>query len=366
MRTFNNVVYDTYKEAAIARGLLVDDDEHIRCLEEAVNMYPECMIRYLFALILSLGDVLRPVELYNQFRGNMMTDYRSANPDHVLTAEEAEIRLFRDLIVLARKFGYDFTRLIAPPQNYTDEQIDEFVNREELTAQAQQNYNLFNAEQTETGKTFVVGGDWRQVLPVVRGGSKIDVIKSIAKRFAHWDQFRTFTLTINQRTTDPEFREFLLQIGDGNFGDISLFTGVRTLLIPERYLSPYHRMEDIPRFVDEIYDEDTLLNPRQDQMSANALSKSAILAATNEQVAMLNSVILNRMTSFSKVFYSTDSVVVERPENQNDVPIEHFHEANPPGIPPHELHLKEEWSILDLKLRLDNQSQPKTALLLAS
>ncbi|KAH9403383.1 hypothetical protein TYRP_015268 [Tyrophagus putrescentiae] len=156
-------------------------------------------------------------------------------------------------------------------------------------------------------------------------------------------------------TTDPEFREFLLQIGDGNFGDISLFTGVRTLLIPERYLSPYHRMEDIPRFVDEIYDEDTLLNPRQDQMSANALSKSAILAATNEQVAMLNSVILNRMTSFSKVFYSTDSVVVERPENQNDVPIENFHEANPPGIPPHELHLKEgcivmlcrNWSVED-------------------
>ncbi|KAH9395997.1 hypothetical protein TYRP_020077, partial [Tyrophagus putrescentiae] len=179
------------------------------------------------------------------------------------------------------KFGYDFTRLIAPPQNYTDEQIDE--------------------------------------------------------------------------TTDPEFREFLLQIGDGNFGDITLFTGVRTLRIPERYLSPYHRMEDIPRFVDEIYNGNTLLNPRQDQMFANDLSKSAILAATNEQVAMLNSVILNRMTSFSKVFYSTDSVVVERPENQHDVPIEHFHEANPPGIPPHELHLKEgcivmlcrNWSVED-------------------
>ncbi|KAH9390543.1 hypothetical protein TYRP_022958 [Tyrophagus putrescentiae] len=146
--------------------------------------------------------------------GNMMTDYRSANPDHVLTAEEAEIRLFRDLIVLARKFGYDFTRLIAPPQNYTDEQIDE--------------------------------------------------------------------------TTDPEFREFLLRIGDGNFGDITLFTGVRTLLIPERYLSPYHRMEDIPRFVDEIYNGNTLLNPRQDQMFANDLSKSAILAATNEQAKLFD------------------------------------------------------------------------------
>ncbi|KAH9402766.1 hypothetical protein TYRP_015520 [Tyrophagus putrescentiae] len=56
MRTFNGVVYATYKEAAIARGLLTDDAEHIRCLEEAVDMYPEYMIRYLFALILSLGD----------------------------------------------------------------------------------------------------------------------------------------------------------------------------------------------------------------------------------------------------------------------------------------------------------------------
>src|SRR5699024_7662240 len=61
------------------------------------------------------------------------------------------------------------------------------------------------------GKTFVVGGDFRQVLPVIRGGTKCDVLNAVAKNFPHWRSFCKFTLTINQRSIDQDFRDFLLR-----------------------------------------------------------------------------------------------------------------------------------------------------------
>src|SRR5699024_5911746 len=120
------------KEAAMALGLLSDDREHVLCLEEAVKLQTPSMIRYLFAFILSLGVTVRPVTLYDQFKGDMMADYFSPHPAVPLSAQEKEIRLFRDLTKLARKFSYEFADSgIQAPQGFTEEQIDAHINRAE-------------------------------------------------------------------------------------------------------------------------------------------------------------------------------------------------------------------------------------------
>uniref|UniRef100_A0A453JKF5 ATP-dependent DNA helicase n=1 Tax=Aegilops tauschii subsp. strangulata TaxID=200361 RepID=A0A453JKF5_AEGTS len=49
------------------------------------------------------------------------------------------------------------------------------------------------------GKTVVFGGDFRQVLPVVRKGSRAQIINSSLRRSYLWDSFA----------------EYLLHIGDG-------------------------------------------------------------------------------------------------------------------------------------------------------
>jgi len=37
IRTYNGIVYETFKEACAARGLLIDDNEWYKTFEEATN-----------------------------------------------------------------------------------------------------------------------------------------------------------------------------------------------------------------------------------------------------------------------------------------------------------------------------------------
>lgn len=51
MRTFRKVLYPSFKEAAMQRGLLMDDSEWHRCLEEACVFQMPIQLRQLFAFI---------------------------------------------------------------------------------------------------------------------------------------------------------------------------------------------------------------------------------------------------------------------------------------------------------------------------
>ncbi|QRW08791.1 ATP-dependent DNA helicase PIF1 [Ceratobasidium sp. AG-Ba] len=69
------------------------------------------------------------------------------------------------------------------------------------------------------GITVVFGGDFRQILPVVRHGQPEDIIAACLKRSSLWPQMIKLRLTENMRLQgDPEaaqFAEFLLQVGEG-------------------------------------------------------------------------------------------------------------------------------------------------------
>merc|ERR1712091_586637 len=74
------------------------------------------------------------------------------------------------------------------------------------------------------GKVIVLGGDFRQVLPVMRRASRAQVVDSCIKRSPLWRAFTVFHLTDNMRvwTADPQgatrqrlqaFASWLLAIG---------------------------------------------------------------------------------------------------------------------------------------------------------
>ena len=52
LRTFQGILYSTFREACIAYGLLEDDNEWHQCFEEAKHMAVSCQIHYLFITIL--------------------------------------------------------------------------------------------------------------------------------------------------------------------------------------------------------------------------------------------------------------------------------------------------------------------------
>jgi ATP-dependent DNA helicase PIF1 len=66
------------------------------------------------------------------------------------------------------------------------------------------------------GKTIVFGGDFRQVLPVVRKGSRAQIVGASLRRSYLWDSMHHLKLVRNMRAqSDPGFAKYLLRIGCG-------------------------------------------------------------------------------------------------------------------------------------------------------
>jgi len=82
------------------------------------------------------------------------------------------------------------------------------------------------------GKTLLLGGDFRQVLPVVPQVPPTVIIDSCLKRSPLWPMFQQHRLTRNMRTIpgEGEFASWLVQLGSGTLNDTS--TQPETVEIP--------------------------------------------------------------------------------------------------------------------------------------
>ncbi|MCH79969.1 ATP-dependent DNA helicase PIF1, partial [Trifolium medium] len=82
-----------------------------------------------------------------------------------------------------------------------------------------------NRKKPFGGKVVVLGGDFRQILPVVRKGSRGDILKATVSSSKVWKHCKVLKLTKNMRlkgdSTDKsqselkEFADWILKIGDG-------------------------------------------------------------------------------------------------------------------------------------------------------
>jgi hypothetical protein len=77
-------------------------------------------------------------------------------------------------------------------------------------------------------KVVVLGGDFRQVLPVIPNGSPAEIINASLNSSSVWHRFQKFKLNKNMRVEnmllngqDPsevrDFCDFLLEIGEGRY-----------------------------------------------------------------------------------------------------------------------------------------------------
>ncbi|UYV68762.1 hypothetical protein LAZ67_6000728 [Cordylochernes scorpioides] len=69
LRTVDDIVCSTFKEAAQRRGLLADDSEWDACLAEAALFQMPCQLRQLFATILIYNNPTDPVSLWTKYKG---------------------------------------------------------------------------------------------------------------------------------------------------------------------------------------------------------------------------------------------------------------------------------------------------------
>ena len=74
-RTIDGQLHDTFKDAARAMGLLEDDTEHRRCLQEAAVMNMPSQMRQLFATLMVFQTPSDIRALFDEFKEAMCEDY---------------------------------------------------------------------------------------------------------------------------------------------------------------------------------------------------------------------------------------------------------------------------------------------------
>ena len=166
----------------------------------------------------------------------------------------------------------------------------------------------------------MLGGDFRQTLPVVRGGTERETVAASFKSSRLWNVFRQLHLTQNMRTglQELEFSNWLLQLGEGRLGRDGEFE-----------VPPQCRSQG--NLIDETFG--LALQGREQ------LAGCAILTPTNEEELLINDRVLQLRPGEEKVSFSIDSVEGDTDAEVN-YPLEYLHSLTPSGMPPHKLCLK--------------------------
>ncbi|XP_055307911.1 ATP-dependent DNA helicase PIF1-like [Sitodiplosis mosellana] len=139
------------------------------------------------------------------------------------------------------------------------------------------------------GKTILLCGDFRQILPVIPHGSRATLIENCV---TSWDAFASFhkvTLTQNMRALPDEiaFVEFLKKIGNGEATQYPQF-GDNTVEIPPELVG------ELKNIIPEIYG-----NISENILSERIIS-SVVLAPTNDDCSLINTDVLQRLPGEEK------------------------------------------------------------------
>ena len=180
-----------------------------------------------------------------------------------------------------------------------------------------------NDDKPFGGKVMVLGGDFRQMLPVVEKGSRGDIVGNCLKKSLLWQCFGHFKLQINMRLTDNdlEFRQWLLELGNGQCKkDISV--------------PPDLQVDDTEDLVEAVFGNALTAESDID------LADCAILSPKNAEALKLNIEILDKLPGIQEIFLSQDEAEVEDPSDALNFPTEFLNKMTPTGLPPHKLHLK--------------------------
>ena len=174
------------------------------------------------------------------------------------------------------------------------------------------------------GKIVIFGGDFRQILPVIRRGTRADIVNACISQSYLWGFMDIRRLTINMRIRELQgqnaqemqsFSDFLLSIGEGREGD--------DVRLDDAICPQYANIDE---FIREVYP------------SFDFNTERAILTPKNDGVDMLNDTIMDMFPGNSITYLSADSIV--ETDHQHLYPMEFLNSLNISGLPPQKLVLK--------------------------
>ncbi len=179
-------------------------------------------------------------------------------------------------------------------------------------------------------KFMFVGGDFRQVLPVIPKASREHIVNSTLKNSLLWHHFQQFHLVTNMRATRHlryrAFADWLLRIGDGrepcNEND-------QITLPPEVHL-PSNTLQEM---VDATF-------PQGPNGDPEYMAKRCCLTPKNVDSHVINDLVLHKLPGNRKTYFSVDKVVTDDEHEAALYTMEFLNSMTPSGMPLHKLELK--------------------------
>jgi len=181
-------------------------------------------------------------------------------------------------------------------------------------------------DTTFGGTTVLLGGDFRQTLPILPGADSAAVVQGSLKYSKIWHEFQQLKLSTNVRSLDKEYSEWLMMLGNG---DLTNEDGLHPDLI------------EIPE--DMITDESIVKEIYGDSFKVSDIDKfhnTAILCPRNDDVDGINAEVLDILEGDVKTYLSSDSLVSDDKDDVDDYPQELLNSLTPSGTAPHKLSLK--------------------------
>ena len=202
--------------------------------------------------------------------------------------------------------------------------------------------DLTGKDQPMGGMCMLLCGDFRQILPVIQGGTRGNIVDSCLKKSFLWEHVVVKHLHTNMRVhlhmdeVAGEFAGQLLAIGDGKY---PIDTSPDIIQLPESIGTFVCNIDEL---VSNVY-PDFLSNFR----NMAWLSERCILAPLNESTRAINTALVAQLPGESVEYRSLDSVLDE--SQAVHFPIEFLNSLEVSGFPSHLLSLKVSAPIIILR-----------------
>ncbi|XP_057427107.1 uncharacterized protein LOC130720473 [Lotus japonicus] len=195
------------------------------------------------------------------------------------------------------------------------------------------------------GKVVVLGGDFRQTLPIIPKASREEIVMATINSSRLWKFCKVLKLIENMRInqggldSDVEqrknFSKWILDVGDGKLGEYN--DGECEMEIPHDLLVD-SKGDGVSSIVDSTYPD-----LERNFFQETYFCDKAILAPTLEIVDTINQYVLSRAPGKEKVYLSSDSIVKVDEDvgiEANWITVEFLNSIKGSGLPDHKLCLK--------------------------
>ncbi|XP_058789693.1 uncharacterized protein LOC131663348 [Phymastichus coffea] len=187
---------------------------------------------------------------------------------------------------------------------------------------------IMNNDLPFGGKILVLGGDFRQLLPIKVKGTRDEILNLSIKNSHLWTHFVKYQLHTNMRVLphEIEFAKYLLDVGNGTLNDQD-----NNIELPQHCILPGNEC-----IVQNIFGT-LITNKKFDE-----ISNCAILSTRNADVDDMNDRITNLLDKNSEHIYTgIDSTENCDNGEMGDILLpEYLNSLNPPNFPPHILRLR--------------------------